>query len=57
VKEHVIAFLAGLWRLLAAICIVLIGGAVAGVLGNIISTYITTGTVNFTDLRTLTTHL
>src|SRR6266849_867231 len=38
---------------MAAICIILIGGAAAGVVGNIITTYITTGTINFTDPRTL----
>jgi tetratricopeptide (TPR) repeat protein len=53
VKERGIAFLAGLWRFMVAICIILIGGAVAGVLGNIVTTYVSTGTFNFTDLHKL----
>ena len=52
-KERGIAFLTGLWRLLAAIWIFLIIGGAVGVVGNIIFTYVTTGTINFTDPRTL----
>ena len=48
-KERGIAFLTGLWRLLAAIWIFLIIGGAVGVVGNIIFTYVTTGTINFTD--------
>ncbi len=52
-KERGIAFLARLWRLLVAIWIFLIIGVAVGVVGNIIFTYVTTGTINFTDPRTL----
>src|SRR5712692_1193736 len=53
-KERGIAFLSWLWRMLASIWGLLIVGAVAGILGNIIYTYLTTGNITFTDPRTLT---
>ncbi|MGZ6366970.1 MAG: hypothetical protein ACXWPS_13490 [Ktedonobacteraceae bacterium] len=52
-KERGIAFLAGLMRLLVAIWIFLIIGVAVGVVGNIIFKYITTGTIDFTDPRSL----
>jgi tetratricopeptide (TPR) repeat protein len=54
VKERGIAFLAGLWRFLAAIWTLVIVSALAGALGNIIYTFATTGTVTFTNLHSLT---
>jgi hypothetical protein len=54
VKERGIAFLAGLWRLLAAIWTLVIVSALAGALGNIIYTFATTGTITFTNLHNLT---
>jgi hypothetical protein len=54
VKERGIAFLAGLWRLLAAIWTLVIVSALAGALGNIIYTLATTGTVTFGNLHNLT---
>ena len=53
-KERGVAFLSWLWRLMASIWGLLIVGAVAGILGNIIYTYATTGNITFTDPRTLT---
>ncbi len=52
-----IAFLAGLWRLLAAIWTLVIVSALAGALGNIIYTLATTGTVTFANLHSLTSWL
>jgi tetratricopeptide (TPR) repeat protein len=54
VKERGIAFLAGLWRFLAAIWTLVIVSALAGALGNIIYTFATTGAVTFTNLHSLT---
>ena len=51
-KERGIAFLSWLWRLMASIWGLLIVGAVAGILGNIVYTYLTTGYITFTDPRT-----
>ena len=56
-KERGIAFLAGLWRFLAAIWTLVIVSALAGALGNIIYTFATTGTVTFTNLHSLTSWL
>lgn len=53
-KERGIAFLSWLWHLIASIWGLLIVGAVAGILGNTIYTYLTTGKMTFTDPRTLT---
>jgi tetratricopeptide (TPR) repeat protein len=50
VKEHGIAFLAGLWRFMAAIWTLVIVSALAGTLGNLIYTFATTGTITFTGL-------
>jgi hypothetical protein len=57
VKERGIAFLAGLWRLLAAIWTLVIVSALAGALGNIIYTLATTGVVTFANLHSLTSWL
>jgi len=57
VKERGIAFLTGLWRLLAAICTLVIVSALAGALGNIIYTLATTGTITFANLHNLTSWL
>jgi hypothetical protein len=57
VKERGIAFLAGLWRLLAAIWTLVIVSALAGALGNIIYTLATTGTITFANLHSLTSWL
>jgi len=57
VKERGIAFLAGLWRLLAAFWTLVIVSALAGALGNIIYTLVTTGTVTFANLHNLTSWL
>jgi hypothetical protein len=57
VKERGIAFLAGLWRLLAAIWTLVIVSALAGALGNIIYTLATTGAVTFANLHSLTSWL
>jgi len=54
VKERGIAFLAGLWRFLAALWTLVIVSALAGALGNIIYTFATTGTITFANLRNLT---
>ncbi|HEX9133815.1 MAG TPA: hypothetical protein VF844_16105, partial [Ktedonobacteraceae bacterium] len=56
-KERGIAFLAGLWRFLAAIWTLVIVSALAGALGNIIYTLATTGTVTFANLHSLTSWL
>ena len=56
-KERGIAFLAGLWRFLAAIWTLVIVSALAGALGNIIFTLATTGTVTFANLHNLTSWL
>ncbi len=53
-KERGIAFLAGLWRFLAAIWTLVIVSALAGALGNIIYTFATTGTVTFGNLHNFT---
>jgi tetratricopeptide (TPR) repeat protein len=57
VKKRGIAFLAGLWRFLAAIWTLVIVSALAGALGNIIYTFATTGAVTFTNLHSLTSWL
>jgi hypothetical protein len=57
VKERGIAFLAGLWRLLAGFWTLVIVSALAGALGNIIYTFATTGTVTFANLHNLTSWL
>jgi len=54
VKERGVAFLSWLWGFVASIWSLLIVGAVAGILSNIIYTYATTGNITFTDPRTLT---
>jgi len=46
--------LAELWRLICWIWSILIAGTIAGILGNALFTYITTGMLNFKDPRTLT---
>ena len=56
-KERGIAFLAGLWRFLAAIWTLVIVSALAGALGNIIYTFATTGTITFANLHNLTSWL
>ena len=53
-KERGVAFLSWLWALMASIWSLLIVGALAGILGNIVYTYATTGNITFTDPRTLT---
>jgi NB-ARC domain-containing protein len=57
VKKRGFAFLAGLWRFLAAIWTLVIVSALAGALGNIIYTFATTGAVTFTNLHSLTSWL
>jgi hypothetical protein len=52
-EQRGIAFLAGLWRLLAAIWTLVIVSALAGALGNIIHTLATTGAVTFANLHSL----
>ncbi len=56
-KERGIAFLAGLWRLLAAIWTLVIVSALAGAMGNIIYTFATTRTITFANLHNLTSWL
>ena len=53
-KEHGIAFLARLWRFMAAIWTLVIVSALAGALGNIIYTLATTGTITFGNLHNFT---
>ena len=53
-KSRIIAILALLWRFITWIWSILILGVVAGVLGNIVYTYFTTGRITFADPRTLT---
>ena len=53
-KERGITFLAGLWRILAAIWTLVIVSALAGALGNIIYTLATTGTITFGNLHNFT---
>ena len=56
-KERGFALLAWLWRILAAICTLVIVSALAGALGNIIYTLATTGTITFANLHNLTSWL
>src|SRR5579859_1978280 len=52
-QARMLSILAFLWRLIFWVWSILIAGAIAGILGNIVFTYFTTGSLNFKDPRTL----
>lgn len=52
-KKRIIIFFAGLWHLISKIWVLLILGVIAGIFGNLITDYITAGSISFVDPKKL----